>query len=150
MFEFVPATIDAIRIIGDWQYDGFVKSVYVTPYLESIKSNKIAKGPDGCDGYVALKDEKVAGLFEFYFENGIMEIGVALSPNLVGKGLGKEFLQNGINFGIKNYEYNKEYIRLTVNENNQPAIRVYEKVGFKTFKKNGESVEMRKKLIKKG
>ena len=93
MFEFMPVTIEAIKEIGNWRYDGFVKSVYVKPYLESIKDDKRIKGPDGCGGYMALKNKDIAGLFEFYFEYDIMAIGLALNPNLIGKGLGSKFIQ---------------------------------------------------------
>jgi len=30
MFEFMPVTVEAIKEIGNWRYDGFVKSVYLT------------------------------------------------------------------------------------------------------------------------
>lgn len=143
MFEFLPVTIEAIKEIGNWRYEGFVKSVYIKPYLESIKENKRLKGPDGCEGYVALKNNMIAGLFEFYFENDIMEIGLALNPDLVGKGFGSEFIREGIFFGLKAYNYKRDYIRLTVNEKNKPAIKVYKKVGFDYYKKNDDLIEMR-------
>lgn len=146
MFKFSPVTLDTIKEVGNWRYDGVVKSIYITPYLESISAEESIKGPDGCDGFIAYSDSSIAGLFEFYFEDDIMEIGVALNPALVGKGLGKEFIDSGINFGIKNYDYSKDYIRLTVNENNKPAIKVYENLGFTHFNKNGDSIEMRKKI----
>jgi len=146
MFKFSPVTLETIKEIGNWRYDGVVKSIYITPYLESIRAEKSIKGPDGCDGFIAYIDNSLAGLFEFYFEDDIMEIGVALNPALVGKGLGKEFINSGIDFGIKNYDYSKDYIRLMVNESNKPAIKVYENLGFIHFKKNGDAIEMRKEL----
>jgi ribosomal-protein-alanine N-acetyltransferase len=148
MFKFSPVTLETIKEVGNWKYNGVVKSIYTTPYLESIIAEECIKGPDGCDGFIAFIKHSIAGLFEFYFEDDIMEIGVALNPDLVGKGLGKEFIESGIDFGIKNYNYNykKEYIRLTVNEKNQSAVKVYEKVGFSYHSNNGDSIEMRKLL----
>jgi len=146
MFKFFPVTLETIKEIGKWRYKGVVKSIYITPYLESINAGECIKGPDGCDGFIAYIDDSIAGLFEFYFEDDIMEIGIALNPGLVGKGLGKDFIKSGIDFGINNYNYLKDYIRLTVNENNKSAIKVYENVGFNFYKKNGENVEMRKEL----
>lgn len=146
MFKFSPVTLEAIKEVGTWRYDGVVKSIYVTPYLESINTEKGLKGPDGCDGYIATIDDSIAGLFEFYFEDNIMEIGVALNPALVGKGLGNEFIKAGINFGVKNYNYTRDYIRLIVNENNKSAIKVYENVGFYHYSRNGENIEMHKEL----
>ena len=146
MFKFSPVTLETIKKIGSWRYDGVVKSIYITPYLESISSEDHIKGPDGCDGFIAYSDNCIAGLFEFYFEDDIMEIGLALNPDLVGKGLGKDFIKSGIDFGIKNYKYTKSYIRLTVNENNKSAIKVYENVGFSYYNKNGDLIEMRKEV----
>lgn len=146
MFEFSPVTLETIKEIGDWRYDGVVKSIYITPYLESIRDKKNIKGPDGCDGFIANIDSQVAGLFEFYFEDDVMEIGVALNPTLVGKGFGKKFIREGLNFGIKKYNYTKDYIRLKVNEKNKSAIKVYESVGFNYFNKNGDLIEMRKDI----
>lgn len=146
MFEFLPVTLETIKEVGNWRYDGVVKSIYITPYLESICTEKVIKGPDGCDGFIANVDNHIAGLFEFYFEDDIMEIGIALSPAFVGKGLGSKFVKSGIDFGIKNYKYTKDYIRLTVNESNKSAIKVYENVGFYHYNKNGDTIEMRKKI----
>lgn len=146
MFKFCPVTLEAIKEIGNWRYRGVVKSIYITPYLESINSDEYIKGPDGCDGFIAYIDNYIAGLFEFYFENDIMEIGIALNPALVGKGLSNEFIRSGIDFGINNYNYSMDYIRLVVNENNKSAIKVYENVGFNFYKKNDENIEMRKEL----
>ena len=146
MFEFSPVTLETIKVVGNWRYDGVVKSIYITPYLESIRAEKSIKGPDGCDGFIAYSDNSLAGLFEFYFEDDIMEIGVALNPDLVGKGLGKDFIDAGLDFGIENYNYTEDYIRLTVNENNKSAIKVYENVGFSYYNKNGDLIEMRKEV----
>ena len=50
-----------------------------------------------------------------------------LSPEVRGKGLGKQLLQ----YGIETY-----YIQeLTVNEQNPQAVGVYEHMGFQTYKR---------------
>jgi len=146
MFKFISVTVETIKIVAEWTYDGFVKSVYVTPYFESIKADKILKGPDGCDGFIAYIDGSIAGLLEFYFEDDIMELGIALNPIFIGKGLGKEFIRQGIIFGIEKYNYNKKFIKLSVNEKNIPAIKAYQKAGFSYYKKNGDIFEMRKEI----
>ena len=45
-----------------------------------------------------------------------MEIGLALNPSIIGKGLGVEFVTKGIEFGIEKYDYKEEYIKLNVDE----------------------------------
>ncbi|MGM0446566.1 MAG: GNAT family N-acetyltransferase [Bacillota bacterium] len=144
-FEFVPINLEYAKEIKGWRYNGFVKNIYVEPYFNSLdeKTGKM-KGPDGCEGFVVLNQDKLVGLFEYYFRGDIIEIGLALNPDFVGKGYGTKLVKQGINFGIDKFNYKEEYIMLTVNIENKPAINVYKKVGFKEHKKEENSIEMRK------
>lgn len=147
-FEFVPMTLDYANQIKHWKYSGHIKSIYVEPYFSSYdEATGKMKGPGGCDGLAVLNENELAGLFEYYFRDGDMEIGLALSPDLVGKGYGKEFVLQGIDFGIKKFEYKREYIKLTVNIENKPAVRVYEKAGFIVNEHKSGDLEMRKYLV---
>ncbi|MTI65635.1 MAG: GNAT family N-acetyltransferase [Firmicutes bacterium] len=143
-YNFVSMNIEYAKKIKKWRYNGFVKSIYIKPYFENYKENKKLKGPSNCEGYVVLSDDEIIGLFEYYFTDDILEIGLALNPKLVGKGLGKEFVDEGIKFGIKEFSYKGEYIKLTVNSKNKPAIRVYKNIGFIKYSKNEDEIEMRK------
>ncbi len=82
------------------------------------------------------------GLFEYYFTDGIMEIGLALNPAVTGKGIGKDFVLAGLKFGLAQFGYSQAYVKLTVNVNNLPAIRVYEKAGFVQVKEDGKDITM--------
>ncbi|MTI71699.1 MAG: GNAT family N-acetyltransferase [Firmicutes bacterium] len=144
-YNFAPMNIEYAKKIKNWRYNGFVKSIYMEPYFKNYdKENKKLKGPSNCDGYVVLSYDEIVGLFEYYFTDDILEIGLALNPKLVGKGLGKEFVYQGIKFGIKEFSYKGEYIKLTVNKKNKPAIKVYEKTGFLKYTENEDEIEMRK------
>lgn len=59
-------------------------------------------------------------------ENHRLEM-LFLSPEVRGKGIGKELLQ----YGIENYEIRE----LTVNEQNPQAVGFYEHMGFQTYKR---------------
>lgn len=146
-FKFVPMTLEYVKQIKTWRYTGYVKNIYMQPYFDSYNgiTGKM-KGPGGCEGFAALNQNRLVGLFEYYFKDEIIEIGLALKPELAGKGLGKEFVKQGINFGIKKFRYKREYIKLTVNIQNKPAIRVYEKAGFKEYRRKDDEIEMRKYL----
>ena len=140
--NFIPITIDNVKEIMKWSYDsGPMKSVDMGPYLENYeKSNgKSLKGPGNCDGFgVFDKNGHLIGLFEYYFLDTIMEIGLALNPDTKGKGLGTEFTEKGIAFGIKHFDYKGTYVQLHVDTTNTAAIKVYEKAGFKTVATKGE------------
>ena len=146
-YEFVPMNLEYVKKIEKWKYNGFLKEIYVKPYFDNYdKDSKVLKGPGGCDGFAVLNQDKLIGLFEYYFKEEIMEIGLAISPDIVGEGYGEEFVRKGIEFGINNYDYKKEYIQLSVNIKNKPAIRVYEKAGFVHHNNEEDSIEMRKYL----
>ncbi len=106
------------------------------------KKKEAIRGLNGCLSYVALLNQQLYGLFEYYLKNGVMEIGLALNPKMVGKGLGRDFVKQGILFGLKEFNYQKDYVYLTVNENNKPAIRLYEKVGFELIEKKNNELMM--------
>jgi RimJ/RimL family protein N-acetyltransferase len=63
-----------------------------------------------------------------YGGDSTIDIGLGLRPDLTGKGIGLEFLNEGINFAAS--KFNPSCIRLTVATFNERAIKVYEKAGF--------------------
>ncbi|WLR47334.1 GNAT family N-acetyltransferase [Halobacillus litoralis] len=142
-FEFRPIKMEDVRQIDSWNYDGFVEKVVMKPYFDSYKQTGELKGPGGCEGYAAFLDEAVVGLFEYHVNGGIMEIGLALRPDLIGKGLGATYVKQGISFGIHHYDQDMNEVRLEVDEQNKAAIRVYEKIGFKTVEQKDRDIEMR-------
>lgn len=142
-YHFTPMTIDYIKEITEWKYGGVVKGIYTDPYFESHKEgNRELRGPGGCYGYAVMDGDSLIGLFEYYLKDGCMEIGLALNPILTGKGLGKDFVLAGLEFGIKEFSYDEAYIRLTVDVNNHPAIRVYEKAGFVKVSEDNQAITM--------
>ncbi|MDZ7671818.1 MAG: GNAT family N-acetyltransferase [Halanaerobiales bacterium] len=86
--------------------------------------------------FAVLNDNNdLVGFYSYYFKEKIIWIGFGLKPELTGKGLGKKFVQKGIDYGIKTYQYDKEYIMLAVAEFNKRAINLYKKLGFSTVEK---------------
>jgi len=81
-----------------------------------------------CDG----KDNLV-GFFSFDDDNGIVDIGLGLRPDVTGNGLGTEFVQAGLSFARDKFRPN--HFRLAVATFNQRAIKVYERVGFSPIRK---------------
>ena len=58
---------------------------------------------------------------------------LCLSPEVRGKGLGKQLLQ----YGIETYNIQE----LTVNEQNPQAVGFYEHMGFQTYKRTDHDEE---------
>lgn len=139
-FNFKPLTIEDVKVIESWNYESYIEQVLMTPYFQSFHETGSLSGPGGCEGFVALLDNELSGIFEFHVHEEFMDIGLALKSSLIGKGYGKDYVNQGIKFGIQWYSSQINYVRLEVNRNNKAAIRVYEKVGF--YKVNGSDDEI--------
>ncbi|WP_347860879.1 GNAT family N-acetyltransferase [Salimicrobium sp. PL1-032A] len=142
-FEFRAITEDEVKEIASWNYEGYVEEVMMTPYFESFEKTGEWKGPGSCDGFAAFLDGEVAGLFEFNLKGHVMEIGLALRPDLIGKGLGVTYVEQGLEFGMHTYTTDLSFVMLTVDKRNEAAIRVYEKVGFRRV----EEAEGERKMV---
>jgi [ribosomal protein S18]-alanine N-acetyltransferase len=83
------------------------------------------------DGYFAVEDEdgSLIGFFHFKTPHGTrLELGLGLHPGRTGQGLGKSFVEAGLDFGRKRFAPRE--FTLSVASFNRRAIRVYERVGF--------------------
>lgn len=130
-YEFHPLNLNMLDIISTWRYVGTMEEIYIKPYYDNYNSlTKKTTGPGGCIGYGVYDKETLVGLFEYYFYDGIMEIGLAIAPNFIGKGLSKIFILAGIAFGKSTYSYDKSYVQLHVDINNIPAKKAYLNAGF--------------------
>ncbi|EDL64471.1 ribosomal-protein-alanine acetyltransferase [Bacillus sp. SG-1] len=138
--------MEYIKEIDSWNNDGFVEQVLMTPYFESVNKTGTLAGPGGCEGFAAFVDNETAGLFEFIIQGSTMEIGLALKPDLIGRGLGVPFVNQGIEFGIQHYQLNFNYVKLSVDQKNKAAIRVYEKAGFEEVERTENEITMRRIL----
>ncbi|GEN52663.1 GNAT family N-acetyltransferase [Halobacillus faecis] len=142
-FQFRPIKVEDVKQIDSWNYDGFVEKVEMAPYFESLNQTGKLQGPGGCEGYAAFHEDAVVGLFEYNVNGRIMEVGLALRPDWIGKGLGATYVKQGIAFGLHHYDEAINEVRLEVDERNKAAIRVYEKIGFIRVAQKDQDIEMR-------
>ncbi|MGH3080710.1 MAG: GNAT family N-acetyltransferase [Gaiellaceae bacterium] len=102
-------------------------------YDSAADPNDLAEllDPTARDGYFAVEDEdgSLIGFFHFKTPHGPrLEIGLGLHPERTGQGLGKSFVEAGLDFGRARFAP-KEFT-LSVASFNRRAISVYERVGF--------------------
>ncbi|QVK16766.1 GNAT family N-acetyltransferase [Mycoplasmatota bacterium] len=143
-YKFEPMRLDYANEIASWRYIGFMKEIFMKPYFDNYNTeSKEMKGPGNCDGYAVVDKDNLIGLFEYYFKAGFMEIGLALNPKFVGNGMSKDFILKGIAFGIKQYNYQKEAILLSVDKENKSAYKAYLKVGFVEYNRTEDEIEMK-------
>ncbi len=71
---------------------------------------------------------ELAGFFEFTMNEGFIEIGLGMRPDLTGKGTGLSFLRAGLSYLLS--ECDNVTVRLKVASFNLRARKVYERAGF--------------------
>jgi ribosomal-protein-alanine N-acetyltransferase len=87
----------------------------------------------GLEAFVVFGDidganERI-GIFTFIQRGGVIEIGLAMRPDLTGRGLGLSFVEAGLNFA--RHRYAPTRFTLDVATFNVRAQRVYERAGFR-------------------
>lgn len=155
IFKFVAMNGDYAReMINNWRYEGEF-SIY--DYVNEEECLLEDKNWGATRFAVLNEDEALVGelTIEFFREvdknsenDGYVDIqtvkdnpdkvyqmwiGFGLKPNLTGRGIGKEFIPECVNYAVKCYNYKGDYVRLGVAEFNKRAIKTYERVGFKVF-----------------
>lgn len=135
--------------ISNWQYTG-IYALYSFDGSEDSK-DELMNGDyytvydqvDNLVAYLCYSDSaqvptaKALGLYQEVY----LDIGIGLSPDLCGKGLGKDILTEGIIFAQE--KFNPLSIRLTVAAFNTRAIKLYQGLGFvkvSTFARINEGV----------
>ena len=133
---FTPITADQIREYVSWKYEppydiydedpanaGEIVAYYLDPRYQAHgitdRSGRLigicSLGPDG----------RVPG--GRYLHNAL-DIGLAIRPDLTGKGMGFSHIQAVIAFALK--EFNPPALRVTIAEFNHRAQRVWQRAGF--------------------
>jgi ribosomal protein S18 acetylase RimI-like enzyme len=149
-----------VRLLEQQEYDFFMDMQYESIYIlegkpskyELLNAPNIKKyseewGRKGDRALVALIDDKPIGavwyrLFDEtnkgygYVDNKTPELGIAILPDFKQKGIGtilmKEINQQARNDGYKS-------LSLSVDPDNDIAVRLYEKLGFEHFGMSGTS-----------
>jgi ribosomal-protein-alanine N-acetyltransferase len=82
--------------------------------------------------FSAFAEGALVGSFEFKVDGDDVTIGLGLRPELTGRGLGLEFVEEGMAFARERFGPTR--FRLSVATFNERAIRVYERAGFLTLR----------------
>lgn len=144
MFEFVPMTIQSVHHIETWEYEGHMKSIDMDAYVTHYQNyGEATRGPGNCFGFAVMSQDHLMGLFEYYPQPNLgVEIGLALAPEYVGKGLSKHFIHEGIAFGLSFGGWDPNEVRLEVEVDNMNAYHAYLKSGFEVERIEGNSIHM--------
>lgn len=118
--------------IIDWHYEGEYSFYDLSHYPEDIEEILEANRYGVSLFSVLDREGNLIGYLNYADEGEDLEIGVALRPDLVGKGIGSSLLQVGMDFARSRFIFKRFQIRVW--KLNQRAIRVYEREGFRIEK----------------
>jgi RimJ/RimL family protein N-acetyltransferase len=110
-----------------------------------------ADPPDESKTVILCGDDGRAEAY-WYFEQpeeGVVEVGIGLRPDLVGRGLGERFMRGELDYAREHFA--PHTFRLYVTEWNARAIALYERLGFRevgerhvrSFERFGDHVFLR-------
>ncbi len=126
---FQPLTqIHALEIANDWKYDDIYSFYDMTADAEDYEEFIDEDLRNKNDHYEALENNELIGFFCVIQENSSIEIGLGMRPDICGKGNGKQFVKQIIDFIEQNYKFDK--LIMNVASFNQRAIKVYRSCGF--------------------
>ena len=125
---------DMIEVLNNREVSTFISN---TPFYltEEDEIEWVNEHQDGLTFSMVTKDTNEfignCGFNEIQDNSGV--IGIFLSPKFQNIGLGTEAITELIRFGFE--DLNLEEIRLVVFSHNERAIRCYQKLGFREYKR---------------
>lgn len=138
-YTFTLMTEADARVVQTWQY-----AEPYTIYSYTASEEGLAELLERRSPHYAVRDEQdeLVGFFCYgtsaqvwdndvpalYSQDGIIDIGLGMRPDLTGKGLGLAFVEAGLAFASENFV--PQSFRLFVLTFNERATRVYERAGF--------------------
>ncbi|NLG25918.1 MAG: hypothetical protein GX558_11215 [Clostridiales bacterium] len=122
---FEPMRLDWAREAASWQYGGELSFYNGFHAPDELMDKGYFAALNGCElaGYfVAGEEARVPG---FPYDDRCVDVGLRLRPELVGRGKGRDFVRQGVEFLAAGRD-----VRLTVAAFNGRALKVYAGVGF--------------------
>ena len=129
-FRFKPMNESYAHAIANWHYEGMYAFYDMDQDMQDLEE---LLDPHSWTGkYCAVLNEhgELVGFFSFEKEDEAVVIGFGLRPDCTGEGFGQAFVEAGLEYA--KIKFDPATFRLSVATFNQRAIRVYEKVGFKS------------------
>lgn len=141
-FRLRPLRWADARVIGGWRYEA-PYDIYNLGHVYMFSAALLRRlgvfsGTEIEFFGVWSEAGELAGLFTFTKRGKGVTLGLAMRPDLTGKGYGLAFVQAGMDFARQ--RYSPQFFRLDVAAFNQRAIKVYIRAGFMP---RGKSFQMK-------
>jgi RimJ/RimL family protein N-acetyltransferase len=128
-----PMTQGYARAISLWTYDGLY-SFYnhsaepIDGFMDGTHYACTNHAGDLIGFFCFGDDARVPTVENDVYDDGFLDIGLGLRPDLCGKGYGLPFLTRGLDYAEQTLSTRS--FRLSVAAFNERAVKVYEKAGF--------------------
>jgi [ribosomal protein S18]-alanine N-acetyltransferase len=132
-FAIRPMTAADARAIAAWRYPG--PYAFYNADADPADLAELLDPSGWGRRYFAADDAagELAGHFVFKLGEGVAEIGLGLRPDLTGRGLGRSFVEAGVDYAAS--VLGARECALAVAAFNRRAITVYERAGFREVRR---------------
>jgi len=139
-FTLSPITEPDAQAISLWRYRGpySIYNGYVAALNPRFRYHAVHYERGELVGYFCFGEDARVPAGTGLYANGPLDVGFGMRPDLVGRGLGQEFVEAGLEFAFE--VYSPESFRMTVAAFNRRAVRVYEDLGFIVLAEFGRRV----------
>lgn len=135
-FLIFPLKREQAEVIIKWSYDPPYEVYDLTPgdleplLVEKFRYHQVLDRSGDLVGYCCFgEDARVPGGDYAQGEPDVLDVGVGLRPDLVGQGLGQDFVRAILDFALKSY--GPEIFRVTVADFNQRSLKTFHRLGFR-------------------
>lgn len=136
LYTISPLSGKNAREITTWSYDPPFDLYDLAPeHLSSLlnpdyRYHQVMDQNGSLVGYCCFGlDAQVPGGNYLLKETRVLDIGISMRPDLVGQGLGKNFVSAILDYAAKIYQ--SEHFRVTIADFNQRSLRTFQILGFK-------------------
>ncbi|MGD9910534.1 MAG: GNAT family N-acetyltransferase [Candidatus Izemoplasmatales bacterium] len=144
---FSPITIDDVREISSWKYEGYLRDIIMTPYFDNYAQNKPLRGFENASAYSFFWNGELFALLELYQRVGGIELGIALAPKFTGLSLSYDYLDQVISFIKEIRRSDDNYVYVRADLGHTQANHLYQKYGFVEVSKDEDAILYQLKII---
>jgi RimJ/RimL family protein N-acetyltransferase len=129
-----PVAEADIRDFATWRYEAPLDVYNITQTIEEAVEYFL-RPSTGC--HVILSGGELAAFFTFGedarvpggdYSNPGLDIGLGVSPSLIGRGAGRSYVEVVVGFALEAFDV--EPLRVTIAAENQAALAVWSRSGF--------------------
>lgn len=123
-------SLSAVKAICLWKYPEPYDVYNYMSFDEAVRSNSPLLKEESKDNYLCFwENDTLTAYINIYLKDSKVFIGIALSPDNCGKGLGKTYLKKGIEIAKSRHPDREIWVQ--VRTWNARAVKCYESCGFK-------------------